>query len=39
MFPAEQLLESMATCHGLTIVNDELIGDPLDIKMYEATTW
>jgi len=33
------MLESMACCHGLTMVKDELIGDPLDIKMYEATGW
>jgi cation-transporting ATPase 13A3/4/5 len=29
----------MATCHSLTIINDELSGDPLDLKMFEATGW
>ncbi len=31
------MLESMSCCHGLTRVNGELIGDPLEIKMFEAT--
>ena len=39
MFPCEQLLEIMATCHTLTYVNNKLIGDPLDIKMFESTKW
>ena len=29
----------MATCHSLTIINEELSGDPLDLKMFEATGW
>lgn len=39
LLPSEQLLEIMATCHSLTFVKDSMIGDPLDIKMYEATKW
>lgn len=31
--------ESMASCHAITLVNDELIGDPLEIKMFEQTDW
>lgn len=27
------LLKGMATCHSLTIINDELLGDPLDVKV------
>jgi len=32
-------LESMASCHSITYVNDDLIGDPLDVKMFQATGW
>lgn len=30
---------SMATCHTLTIIDGELSGDPLDLKMFSATGW
>ncbi|KAI9700427.1 MAG: hypothetical protein M1836_002442 [Candelina mexicana] len=33
------LLYAMATCHSLRIVNDEIVGDPLDLKMFEYTGW
>jgi len=29
----------MATCHSLTIVEEKITGDPLDVKMFEATDW
>lgn len=29
----------MATCHSLRLVDDELVGDPLDLKMFEFTGW
>ncbi|XP_040581274.1 polyamine-transporting ATPase 13A3 [Lepeophtheirus salmonis] len=29
----------LATCHSLTLINGELAGDPLDVKMFEATGW
>lgn len=29
--------ELLSSCHGLTILNDKLIGDPLEIKIFEAT--
>lgn len=29
----------MATCHSLRKVNGDLLGDPLDIKMFEFTHW
>lgn len=32
-------LESMASCHSITYVDNDLIGDPLDVKMFEATNW
>jgi len=39
LFPSEQLLEIMAVCHSLTFVKDKMIGDPLDLKMFESTNW
>lgn len=33
------ILHTMATCHSLRSVNDELVGDPLDLKMFEFTGW
>ena len=33
------ILEIMASCHSLTRVQGELIGDPLEIKLLEATGW
>ncbi|CAK7204158.1 hypothetical protein SEUCBS139899_006912 [Sporothrix eucalyptigena] len=32
-------LFTMATCHSLRSVDDELVGDPLDLKMFEFTNW
>jgi cation-transporting ATPase 13A3/4/5 len=29
----------MATCHSLRVVDGELVGDPLDLKMFEFTGW
>lgn len=29
----------MATCHALRVVDGELLGDPLDIKMFQFTGW
>lgn len=33
------ILYTMATCHSLRIVDDQFIGDPLDLKMFEFTGW
>ncbi|KAL7625454.1 hypothetical protein AAE478_004674 [Parahypoxylon ruwenzoriense] len=32
-------LFTMATCHSLRSVDGELVGDPLDVKMFEFTGW
>ena len=32
-------LYTMATCHSLRAVETELVGDPLDLKMFEFTGW
>jgi hypothetical protein len=31
--------EVMASCHAITYVGNDLIGDPLEIKMFESTKW
>lgn len=33
------VLYAMATCHSLHIIDGNLTGDPLDIKMFEFTGW
>lgn len=33
------LLYTMATCHSLRVVDNELVGDPLDVKMFDFTGW
>ncbi|KAJ9592422.1 hypothetical protein L9F63_015838, partial [Diploptera punctata] len=33
------LQPAMASCHSLTIIDGNLTGDPLDIKMFESTGW
>lgn len=37
--PSENLLFGMVTCHSITIMNGEMKGDPLDLKMFESTGW
>ena len=33
------LLYTMATCHSLRMVDNEPVGDPLELKMFEFTGW
>ncbi|WFD25838.1 hypothetical protein MNAN1_000805 [Malassezia nana] len=33
------LLHALTTCHNLKVVDGEVIGDPLDVKMFEYTNW
>ena len=35
----KQILYTMATCHSLRLVDGELVGDPLDLKMFDFTGW
>ncbi|ORY96317.1 hypothetical protein BCR43DRAFT_491482 [Syncephalastrum racemosum] len=34
-----RIMRIMTCCHSLKIVDGELIGDPLDLKMFEYTRW
>ena len=36
---AEAVLKTMTTCHSLKLIEDDIIGDPLDIKMFQYTRW
>jgi magnesium-transporting ATPase (P-type) len=36
---APLLLHALATCHSIQCVDGELIGDPMDLKMFEFTGW
>ncbi|KAI7870527.1 P-type ATPase-like protein [Spinellus fusiger] len=36
---ASRIFRTMTTCHSLKIVEGELLGDPLDLKMFEFTQW
>lgn len=33
------LLDALATCHSLNHVRGELVGDPMDLKMFAWTRW
>ncbi|XP_067946248.1 polyamine-transporting ATPase 13A3-like isoform X2 [Watersipora subatra] len=37
--PRGPFISAMATCHSLTRMDGVLSGDPLDLKMFEATGW
>lgn len=37
--PLSETLIGMVTCHGITIIDNQLVGDPLDLKMFESTGW
>ena len=32
-------LEGLASCHAITEVHGNLIGDPLDVQMFKSTNW
>ncbi|KIJ26543.1 hypothetical protein M422DRAFT_192081 [Sphaerobolus stellatus SS14] len=32
-------LHALATCHSLKVINGEVLGDPLDVKMFQFTNW
>jgi cation-transporting ATPase 13A2 len=39
LYNSVKLNEAMACCHSLTYVNGLLVGDPLDIEMFNSTNW
>ena len=34
-----RMATAMATCHSLTIIDNEITGDPLDLKMFNSINW
>jgi cation-transporting ATPase 13A2 len=32
-------LHALATCHSLKMIEGDVLGDPLDVKMFEFTKW
>lgn len=34
-----ELLQAMASCHSLTIIKGKVNGDPVDLKIFQATDW
>uniref|UniRef100_A0A8C1KZX2 ATPase 13A3 n=1 Tax=Cyprinus carpio TaxID=7962 RepID=A0A8C1KZX2_CYPCA len=39
MWGIQRFVSCMAACHSLTKIEGQLSGDPLDLKMFEATGW
>ncbi|XP_017869045.1 PREDICTED: probable cation-transporting ATPase 13A3 [Drosophila arizonae] len=37
--PYDHFLFGMVTCHSITFMNGTMMGDPLDLKMFESTGW
>ena len=37
--PVQPLITCLAACHSLTLIDERIIGDPLDQKMFAATGW
>jgi len=37
--PYDHFLFGMVTCHSITIMNGTMMGDPLDLKMFNSTGW
>ncbi|KAK2711282.1 polyamine-transporting ATPase 13A2-like [Artemia franciscana] len=35
----DPLLVALASCHSLTRIDGQLMGDPLDLKMFQSTGW
>ncbi|PFH55753.1 hypothetical protein XA68_17685 [Ophiocordyceps unilateralis] len=35
----QAVLHTMATCHSLHLIDEDLVGDPLDVKMFKFTRW
>ena len=37
--PDSMLLKLMSSCHSLQVVDEKVIGDPLDVEMFKFTGW
>uniref|UniRef100_A0A8C9RWR4 ATPase cation transporting 13A2 n=1 Tax=Scleropages formosus TaxID=113540 RepID=A0A8C9RWR4_SCLFO len=39
LLPPSPMLTALACCHSATLLEGQLLGDPLDLKMIESTGW
>ncbi|XP_068185637.1 polyamine-transporting ATPase 13A2 isoform X2 [Antennarius striatus] len=39
LLPPGHLLSGLACCHTVTLLNGQPLGDPLDLRMVESTSW
>lgn len=39
LLPPSFMLSALASCHSVALLGDQLIGDPLELKMIESTGW
>nr|XP_043069563.1 polyamine-transporting ATPase 13A3 isoform X3 [Drosophila bipectinata] len=37
--PYDHFLFGMVTCHSITVLNGIMMGDPLDLKIFQSTGW
>ncbi|XP_030379323.1 probable cation-transporting ATPase 13A3 isoform X2 [Scaptodrosophila lebanonensis] len=37
--PYDNFLFGMVTCHSITVLNGQMMADPLDLKMFQSTGW
>ena len=37
--PKDDLIKGMSTCHSLTVIDEKLSGDPIDLRMFEFSKW
>ncbi|KAJ3222081.1 hypothetical protein HK099_002735 [Clydaea vesicula] len=38
-FPYPLIICAMGVCHSIKVVNGQVMGDPMDLKMFEFTNW
>lgn len=39
IFQSSDMLQCMASCHSVTIIEEKLSGDPMDVIMFVSTGW
>lgn len=37
--PFGPFVAGMASCHSLTVIDDQIRGDPLDVQMFQSIKW
>lgn len=39
LLPSDPLLHCLVACHSLILNENELLGDPLELKLFQSTQW